>query len=242
MNDAVSVSFEGPLARVRLTRPDKLNAFNAELVEALLEAISEASGNGTRLMVFEGEGKGFSGGFDLGGLDEMSDGDLLLRFVRAEELLQAVYHAPFGTLALVHGPCYGAAADMVVACQWRVATADARFRMPGSRFGIVLGTKRLANILGADTARSLLLREKPFSADEAVSSGFVQQIVDQENWAAEIDGRLADVTALDSATFTALAGRMRADTRSEDMAALVRSATHSSIKERIASYLASLKR
>ena len=242
MSGLVSTSFEGPLARVCLSRPEKLNAFNDELVESLLDAVAQAGGNGTRLMVFEGEGKGFSGGFDLGGLEQMSDGDLLLRFVRVEQLLQSVYHAPFATLALIHGPCYGAAADLAVACHWRIAAADARFRMPGLRFGIVLGTRRLANILGADTARSLLLRERPFLADEALSSGFVQENCEREDWPQRIEDKLADSMALQPETFAAMAGRTVTDTRAEDMEALVNSATQSPLKDRISAYIQSVRK
>ena len=241
MSAPVTTSFDGPLARVYLNRPEKLNAFNEELVEGLLAALNVAADNGTRLLVFEGEGKGFSGGFDLGGLEEMSEGDLLLRFVRVEQLLQAVYHAPFATLALIHGPCYGAAADLAVACHWRVAAPDARFRMPGLRFGIVLGTRRLANILGADVARGLLLREKPFLADEALSSGFVQAIGEREGWPEIIDRKLADAVALAPDTFAAMTGRTVVDTRDADMAALVNSASRTPLKERISEYLQSVR-
>lgn len=160
----VSVTREGSLTRVRLNRAEKLNAFNAELVDGLMHAVRTAHEDGTRLLVITAEGKGFSGGFDLNDLDAQSDGDLLLRFVRVEELLQAVHHAPFATLALVHGACYGAAADLVAACHFRVAAPDARFRMPGLRFDLVLGTRiilrRLMLSIGQDW-RGEKLRSPP---------------------------------------------------------------------------------
>ena len=98
MTKHISVSREGATTHVRLSRPEKLNAFSPDLVEGLHRAVEAAASDGTRLLVLSGEGKGFSGGFDLDGLDAMTDGDLLLRFVRVEEMLQAVYHAPFVTL------------------------------------------------------------------------------------------------------------------------------------------------
>ena len=82
MSDPVSTSRDGPTLHVSLDRPEKLNAFSAELVDALHEAMSVAESEDVRLVVFRGAGKGFSGGFDLDGLETMSDGDLLLRFVR----------------------------------------------------------------------------------------------------------------------------------------------------------------
>ena len=70
-----------------LSRPEKMNALSSELVEALIDAVADAHARGARLLVFKGEGKNFSAGFDFGNLEESSDGDLLLRFVRVESLL-----------------------------------------------------------------------------------------------------------------------------------------------------------
>ena len=93
----VIYSIEGPLARVTLNRPEKLNAFNVELVDELMAAVSEAVASGARLVVFQAEGKGFSGGLDLSDIDQSSDGELLLRLVRVELLLP-----PMLTLSRCH--------------------------------------------------------------------------------------------------------------------------------------------
>src|SRR3954451_14381795 len=70
-----------------LIRPEKMNALSSELVEMVIEAVAFPHARGARLLVFKGEGKNFSAGFDFGNLEESSDGDLLLRFVRVESLL-----------------------------------------------------------------------------------------------------------------------------------------------------------
>ncbi len=241
MWNSIAVERDGLTTVVTLNRPDKLNAFNAEIVDELLLAVQQAEQNDTRLLVFKSNGKGFSGGFDLSDVESSSDGDLLLRFVQVEALLQAVYHAPFATSAFVHGPCYGAAADLVAACQSRVATPDARFRMPGLRFGIVLGTGRLNNLVGSDEARSLLLRDKPFGADEALSKGFVTEICDQTEWVARQDQLLHDSSQLTEEAFEALTQRTTIDTRNADLAALVNSVRQGSIKERIRVYVEGVK-
>lgn len=233
----VTYAQEGAVARITLNRPEKLNAFNVDLVEGLTDALGEAADSGARLAVFQAEGKGFSGGFDLGDIASSTDGDLVLRFIRVEQLLQAVYHAPLATLALVHGPCYGAAAELVVACQWRVATPDARFRMPGSRFGLVLGTRRLVDLVGEDAARRLVLRDRPFDADDAVAAGFLTDVGGREDWDDIEKAVLAQVNALDPLTFNRLSSRQRHDHRDADLAELVRSATDGSVKARILAYL-----
>lgn len=233
----VTYSQEGLVARITLNRPEKLNAFNADLVDGLTDALAKAVASGARLAVFQAEGKGFSGGFDLGDIAGSTDGDLVLRFIRVEQLLQAVYHAPLATLALVHGPCYGAAADLVVACQWRVATPDALFRMPGSRFGLVLGTRRLADLVGEDTARRFVLRDQPFGADDALAAGFLTHMSGRDGWHDIQTAVLAQASAMDPLTFNRLSSHQRRDHRDADLAELVRSATDGSVKARILAYL-----
>lgn len=234
---AVSVSRDGDIVHVTLTRPDKLNSFNADLVAGLQSTVDQAGESGARLLVFRGDGRGFSGGFDLGDLERLSDGDLLHRFVKVEELLQSVFHARFATLALVHGACYGAAADLVAACRYRVATSDAKFRMPGALFGVVLGTQRLVRLVGSDTARALLFRNSAFDSTEALKAGFVSEVSEQETWSTIAQDQLQAVRIVAPATYSLLSERIVEDTRDADLAALVRSVSNGSIKQRIEAYL-----
>ena len=144
MTDELIVLHDGPVTRLTLNRPEKANALSPGLTEALIAAFEAAEQDGTRLMVLSGAGKGFCSGFDLSGFDDLRDGDLVLRIIRIETMLQIVYHVPFPTLALGHGRIMGAGADLFAACSQRIATPDTSFRMPGLAFGIVLGTRRLA--------------------------------------------------------------------------------------------------
>lgn len=241
LTDAVISERFGDCLYITLNRPDKLNAFSSELVEGLHVALQAAADTNARAIVFRGAGKGFSGGFDLSTLEEESDGDLLHRFVRVEQLLQCIAHAPIATFACVHGPCYGAAADLVVACQARIGTPSARFRMPGALFGLVLGMGRLTALVGADHARQLVQRPQPFEAQEAVETGFLSAIAEEAEWPTSIEQLMDQVRTCDRLTFASLSARQRVDTRSADLEALVNSVTSSSIKVRIQAYVSSLK-
>jgi len=68
----------------------------------------------------------------------------VLRFVRIEMLLQAVATSPARTVALAHGKVFGAGADLFACCHHRIAAAGTTFRMPGLKFGLMLGTRRFA--------------------------------------------------------------------------------------------------
>ena len=150
--DGLRVERRGALHLLTLARPDKMNALSAGLVEALIAAVDRAQAEQARAIVFQGEGRNFSAGFDFGDWESQSEGDLLLRFVRIEMLLQRVAATPCLTVALAHGRNFGAGVDLFGACKWRLAAPEASFRMPGLKFGLVLGTRRFAALVGAERA------------------------------------------------------------------------------------------
>jgi enoyl-CoA hydratase len=232
MAEHLKICRDGTATQLILHRPDKANALSAELVESLLAAVSTASRDGTRLLVLRGDGRNFCGGFDFSDLEQQSEGDLLLRFVRLELLLQALYHAPMPTLALCHGGTFGAGADLVASCDRRVAAPDTKFRMPGLRFGIALGTRRLAQRIGADAALEILGSSRVFDAAEAQRLRFIDALVAPEGWGEVFrDARRAQTLDADAAAM--LKSRVQADTRESDLAALVASAATPGLKERI---------
>ena len=164
------------------------------------------------------------------------EGDLLLRFVRIETLLQAVYHAPFATLALAQGKSFGAGVDLALACGSRVAAPNAEFRMPGLKFGLQLGTRRLAARIGGDAARALLATSKTFGAEEGLRIGFLQQIAAPQVWTGLIGRAAAEAQQLSPAAAARLHAATVTDTRAADLADLVRSAIEPGLKERIREY------
>ena len=220
-----------------LDRPGKVNALSAPLVDALLDAVNAAYGDGTRLLVLRGNGKNFSAGFDMGGHEEQSEGDLLLRFVRIEQLLQAVRHAPFDTLVLAHGKNFGAGVDLICACARRVASADATFRMPGLKFGLVLGSRLFAERVGSERARQALQVSQTFGAAEAGDWGFLTQVAGQDRWPHAIEVAEAAAAALPPESAARLFRVTTEDHRDADLAELVRSASVPGLKARIAQYL-----
>lgn len=232
------VERDGTTLTLTLNRPDKMNALSASLVEALLEQVAEAGASGIRLLALKGNGRNFSAGFDFGGYEEQSEGDLVLRFVRIEQLLQAVRHAPFDTVALAQGRNFGAGVDLICSCARRIGDPGATFRMPGLAFGLVLGTRRYAERVGGTRARTVLGDGIVFDADEALEDGFLTARVPIAEWpeavanAAEAAGRLSPEAA------ASLYGATAPDTRAQDLADLVTSAAHPGLKERIRAYRA----
>ncbi len=223
------------VATAWLDRPERGNALSAAAVDDLIDQVNAAIANpGVHTLIFRGRGAHFCTGFDLSGLESETDATLAARFVRLERLLQAVWHAPMRTAALATGRAWGAGADLFASCDIRAAAPGATFRFPGTAFGILLGTRRLAELVGWDRARPLVSEGVTLDAPAALAAGLATEIVegDAERWLAL---RCAPPVA-DRATLAAIREATRPDHRAADLAALERSASRPGLAGRIADY------
>ncbi|NDZ18054.1 enoyl-CoA hydratase/isomerase family protein [Variovorax sp. WS11] len=239
---SLAVSREGEFTILTLDRPAVGNALSAALVEELDAALAAAEADGSRLVVIQGAGKSLCTGFDLSGLDAESEDSLLARFVRLELLLQRLHTAPFATLALAKGRVVGAGADLFAACEYRWIVDHASFAFPGAGFGLVLGTGRLAKLVGASRAREWICSGRVISAEEATSGG----LANDRKWGAEIgeaqERLLQQQLRLEPETHRRVrAASLERDSfgaAAADMLALVQSAARPGLKERIFRYRA----
>lgn len=229
---------------ITLDRPDKGNSLSVDLVRTLTEVIEHAGQKEVLSVVIQGRGRHFCTGFDLSDLDTETDDTLLSRFVRIELLLQAIYTAPFQTMAIAQGRVTGAGADIFTACQQRYLVEGATLAFPGAAFGLVLGTGRLARCAGTDRARDWVLTGRQVTCDEALSAGLAHKVLDPENIQTEIEQVIQQQSRLDTVTRQAVmaASRVRGQMNEHDLHNLVCSAARPGIKQRIQDYRASLKR
>lgn len=220
-----------------LNRPEKRNALSSELVEELIQGLDQAHQADIRTLVIKGRGKNFSSGFDFSDYENKSDGDLTLNMIRIEQMLQNIAHWPGLTVALAQGRNFGAGVDLFAACKRRYCTADATFRMPGLKFGLILGTRRFRDIVGAAQAHSVLAGAREFHANKALSMGFVEQIVSETQWQDVITDNCQLATVLDRDTQANLHRVLTSQNNDADMADLVRSVARPGLKKRIKHYL-----
>jgi enoyl-CoA hydratase/carnithine racemase len=143
------------------------------------------------------------------------------------------------TVALIQGAAYGAGADLAAACRYRIGLPDCRFKFPGSRFGVVLGTSHLAHLVGVRNAQDIILRNQLLPSNRALELGLLDAVVQDKSaflaWLERLENDLAD---LDTATLQQLLTLLVPDTRSRDSQALLQSVKHPGLHERIAHYRA----
>lgn len=218
---------DGGVATLVMDRSKRGNALSTELVEALLAAVNRVFADGvTHTLFLRGDGPHFCTGLDLCDLDRASDGDLLHRLVRIETLLSMLWHAPIRTVAVAQGRAWGAGADLFLSCEERVALPGSTFRFPGARFGIVLGTRRLAERIGAEPARRLVIDAGELDAESAVRAGLANGGFEQP----------ACAPSVSPLTARAIRQVTRPDHRQSDLCALVQSASEPGLRDRMQAY------
>lgn len=160
------------VAVIALDRPDKHNALNAALCDAVRAAVDGAVAGGARAIVLTGNGPTFCAGADL---NEVYSPELL-RALRA--LLDALVEAPVPVIAAVNGPAIGGGTQLAIASDFRVVAPTARFGVPTAKLGLAVDPwtiRRLSVFGGNATARRLLVACDQLAADEALACGLADR-------------------------------------------------------------------
>lgn len=182
MREKIVVTREGAILRVVLNRPDKKNALDREMYEALIEALAQADADSSLRVVFiKGAGDAFTAGNDLNDFREAlgaTEEFPALRFVRA----LASCETPI--VAAVHGDAVGVGATMLFHCDLVYAAHNARFKTPFVDLGLppeaacsLLAPQRI----GLAKASQYLLLCESFDAHEAHRLGIVNAVTQQDD-------------------------------------------------------------
>lgn len=167
------------------------NAMSSGLVAGLREQVCSASAAGDTKFIVRSGNAVFSSGFDLRDLELQDDASLRRRFIDIQSLLDDLRSAPFVSIAIVDGAAVGAGADLAIACDFRIGTVRSRFRFPGSRFGVALGTSRLFHVVGPERGLELMLGDW-VSADRASRTGLLTHRVGSNDESGRCLARLCD--------------------------------------------------
>ena len=171
----------GHLARLRLNRPDALNAANWAWVQDLVTATNYlARSSETHVVIVSGEGRAFCSGLDT---KELAKGNLTREwFATWEKGVRTLATLDAITIAAIQGYCLGGGLQVALACDLRIATSEAILSIPAVREGLVaaLGPMRLAHILGAGPAKQLCFLGRRFSAQEGLTMGLLAEVCQPE--------------------------------------------------------------
>ena len=225
MFETLLAEAEGPLGRITLNRPDKLNPLSTETLQELAQAARYFDERPeVKVVIVSGKGRAFSAGADLtsfSGRSELSSqetGEIGRQMADAIEGMRAL------AIAEIQGWCVGGGLVLAAACDLRVVAESARFSIPEVDLGIPLawgGIPRLVREIGPALTKELVLTCRPFDAAEAKASGFVNRVVPDAELSATVQA-LAE-SLCEKASLTLLATKRHVNAVTDQMVGTMRS-------------------
>lgn len=192
------VTFEkkGQVGQIILNRPEKRNAMNLAVWEALDRAIAAAADDPeVRVVILKGEGKSFCAGIDLGPENELVSAighkpgatqklNFFQKIKEVQDIHNRLEKLSKPSIAAIHGHCLGAGLELVLCCDIRICTADAVFGLPEASLAFITdvgGLQRLPKVVGRGHAREIAFRAHRFDADRARMIQLVNDVYGDRN-------------------------------------------------------------
>jgi len=197
VTDALLTHRQGPLARIRLHRPELHNAFDAALIAGLTDALEQlARDDSVRVVVLEGAGASFSAGADLNwmrGMAAAGEHENREDALALARLMRVLDELPKPTIARVHGAAFGGGVGLVACCDIAIGAEGAKFGLTESRLGLlpaVISPYVIAAI-GVRQARRWFATAEVFDAAQAQRIGLLHEVVAADALDAAVDRQVA---------------------------------------------------
>ena len=173
---------ENGLLILIISRPEALNALNAETLERLRKGMQEISQDANiKGVILTGAGdKAFVAGADIKELSSLNEEEAFQLSKTGQLLLHEIEHCKKPILAAINGFALGGGCELAMACHLRIAVENARLGQPEINLGTIPGyggTQRLTQLVGRGKAMELLLTGEMITAQEALSIGLVNHVV-----------------------------------------------------------------
>lgn len=181
--------FKDGILSLTLNRPEAINAFTTEMLEALAKAFGkEAAAPEVRVVVLRGAGRGFCSGQDLREF-EGKEVNFKAHLKKYQAVIENIANLEKPVLAAVHGAAAGAGMSLALACELRTAASDAVFTTGFSRIGLIPDAGmnyHLPRIVGHAKAMELELLSPRLNAEQALALGIVNRVVPVESFEGEV--------------------------------------------------------
>lgn len=193
----VEVEPRGTALWVRLNRPERRNAYDADMADAITEALEGSSSYHS--VVITGSGGSFCAGGALTNLSKPDVPGMRGLYRGSLRLFDAVRTCPRPVIAAVNGAAAGGGNELVVACDLAIAARSATFGQTGPRIGSspVTGATNVMGVqIGEKRAKELSMLCRRYSADQALAMGLVNEVVDDDALESAVDAMSAELAAL----------------------------------------------
>ncbi|NQD79612.1 gamma-carboxygeranoyl-CoA hydratase [Pseudomonas sp. CrR14] len=187
------------VATLWLNRPDKHNAFNAEMIAELIQALRQVNeDDSVRFLLLRGRGKHFSAGADLAWMQASAQLDYAANLHDAHELgelMSLLYHLPCPTLAVVQGAAFGGAVGLTACCDIAIGASEATFSLSEVRIGLVPAviSPYVVQAIGERATRRYALSAERFSGECARELGLLAECYPAAELEAEVEQWVANL-------------------------------------------------
>ncbi|RLE16492.1 MAG: enoyl-CoA hydratase/isomerase family protein [Actinobacteria bacterium] len=190
----IQVENKGEVTWIRLNRVDRMNAFDTEMAQDLIDAIRSATDGG--VIVLTGSGKAFCSGGYLANPDRSNPDSSGIREMlhKSLDLLEAIRTSPRPIIAAVNGYAVGGGNELVVACDLAIACESATFGQTGVSVGsapVIGGTNFLTMNIGEKRAKEVAFMCRRYKASEALDLGWINAVATDDQLEVEV-GKWAD--------------------------------------------------
>jgi (methylthio)acryloyl-CoA hydratase len=175
----LSISQDGPVTMLRLSRPAKRNALDREMI-AGIEAFFRSPPDGTRAVVLHGDGSNFSAGLDLSTVTEISVAEGISDSRAWHRAFQQIEFGQVPVVAVMHGAVIGGGLELAAAAHIRIAEQNAYYALPEGKHGIFVGgggSVRIPRLIGTARTIDMMLTGRTYGAEEGALIGFSQYVV-----------------------------------------------------------------
>jgi enoyl-CoA hydratase/carnithine racemase len=189
------------VARLTISNPEKRNALDHPILDAITAALSELAGAQApvRCLIVTGAHGMFSAGYDIGEIPEAEFEERAERLIAHPftEAIDSLEAFPYPTLAVLPGHTIGGGLELALACDLRVGAEGIKLGMPPARLGLVyshMGLRRFLDAIGAPRTRELFLLGRHISAATAMEWGLINRVTasaELEQVSLELAGELA---------------------------------------------------
>jgi len=173
------------IAILTFSRPDALNVLNGEVFVELNDLLDKIEKSATiQLVILTGHGKAFIAGADIVEMKGKSAIEARMFSQIGQETLSRIEQLPIPFIGVINGYALGGGLEMALACDFLIASDQARFGAPEVNLGLIPGfggTQRLARVIGLNYARYYLYTAQMFDAIEALRMGLVQLVFDEDH-------------------------------------------------------------
>jgi enoyl-CoA hydratase len=211
----LEIEKDGHVAILWLNRPEKLNAMSEDMWEDIPRVMSELDADDeTRVVILAGRGDAFSVGIDIGMLVGLQPSGpspakgnfhIYTEIKRLQQTVSSFADTPKPVIAAIHGYCLGAGANLISACDIRVASADAVISIRETKMGLVAdigALQRLPGIVGNGVTTEMAMTGADYPARWALEKGLVNRVFDDPEALMAGAGQLAREIASNSPMVT----------------------------------------